>query len=76
MSPRTRYTFFIDPDLLAGLKALKARDGISESEAVRRAIAAFLAVKGIEAEGNAASHRAVPVRGDVRARSRKARPTR
>ena len=58
MSPRTRYTFFIDPDLLAGLKALKARDGISESEAVRRAIAAFLAVKGIGPAGEAASRRA------------------
>lgn len=58
VSLRTRYTFFIDPDLLAGLKALKARDGISESEAVRRAIAAFLAVKRIGDAGKAASRRA------------------
>jgi len=58
MSPRTRYTFFIDPDLLAGLKALKARDGMPESETVRRAIAAFLAVKGIGGAGKAASRRA------------------
>ena len=58
MSPRTRYTFFIDPDLLAGLKALKARDGMPESETVRRAIAAFLATKKIGPEGKAASRRA------------------
>jgi hypothetical protein len=44
MGPRKRYAFWIDPDLEAGLKALKARDGMPEAEGVRRAIARVLAV--------------------------------
>ena len=47
MSPRTRYSFFLDDELAKGLKALKARDGISEAETVRRALAAYLAEKGV-----------------------------
>jgi len=42
VTPRRRYTFFIDPELEAGLKELKRRDGTPESEAVRRAIAEYL----------------------------------
>jgi Ribbon-helix-helix protein, copG family len=34
-------------DLKAGLEALKARDGIAESEAIRRAVAEYLVRKGI-----------------------------
>jgi hypothetical protein len=48
MSPRNRYSFFLDDELAAGLKALKERDGISEAEAVRRAIAEFLQKKGVK----------------------------
>ena len=48
--PRKRHSFFLDAELTEGLKALKARDGILESEAVRRAIAEFLARKGVKAE--------------------------
>jgi hypothetical protein len=44
MGPRKRYAFWIEPDLEAGLKALKARDGMPEAERVRRAIARVLAV--------------------------------
>jgi hypothetical protein len=47
MSTRKRYTFFIDLDLEAALKALKARDGMPESEACRRALAGFLEKKGV-----------------------------
>lgn len=47
MTPRKRYSFFIDEDLDAGLKALKERDGTPEAEAVRRAIAEFLKRRGI-----------------------------
>ena len=47
MSPRKLWTFAIDPDLASGLKVLKERDGISESEAARRAIRALLERKGI-----------------------------
>ena len=45
MTIRRRYVFYIDPDLDAGLKAVKARDGISESEQIRRAIRAWLEEK-------------------------------
>ncbi len=41
------YNFLIDPDLDAGLKAAKARDGINESENVRRAIRKWLESKGV-----------------------------
>jgi hypothetical protein len=37
-----RYCVFMSPELKRGLEALKARDGISESEAIRRAVAEFL----------------------------------
>ena len=44
---RKRVSLFLDLDLLDGLSALKARDGIAAAEAIRRAIAAFLTEKGI-----------------------------
>jgi hypothetical protein len=37
-----RYTLFLPAELKLGLERLKHRDGISESEAIRRAIAEFL----------------------------------
>ena len=36
------YSLFLPSELKAGLESLKARDGLSESEAVRRALAEFL----------------------------------
>jgi hypothetical protein len=42
MTPRKRVNFYLDEALLAGLKELKARVGIPESEAVRRAVAEYL----------------------------------
>ena len=47
MAPRKRYSFFIDDELGDGLKALKARDGMPESEAIRRALKEFLKRKGV-----------------------------
>ena len=48
MAPdRTRYTFFIDPDLREALAAIKERDGIPESEQIRRAVRAWLEAKGV-----------------------------
>ena len=44
---RKMWTFAIDRDLAAGLKAIKARDGISESEAARRSIRKWLESKGV-----------------------------
>ena len=43
---RKFYNFYIDLDLADGLKAIKARDGISESEQIRRAIRTWLEAKG------------------------------
>jgi hypothetical protein len=37
----------IDDDLAAGLKAVKERDGIGESEQARRALRAWLESKGV-----------------------------
>ena len=43
---RKFYNFYIDVELAEGLKAIKARDGISESEQIRRAIKVWLTDKG------------------------------
>ena len=42
---RKFYNFYIDVELAEGLKAIKARDGISESEQIRRAIKVWLTEK-------------------------------
>jgi predicted transcriptional regulator len=42
VSPRRRVSFFLDDDLEAGLRALKADVGIPQAEAIRRAIAEYL----------------------------------
>jgi ribbon-helix-helix protein len=47
MSPHPPTTFRVDPELLAGLHALKQRDGIPLSEQVRRAIQMWLDAKGV-----------------------------
>jgi len=44
---RKLYSFWIDPDQAVALKRVKARDGIPESEQIRRAIDAWLASKGV-----------------------------
>lgn len=47
MTPRSRYTFFIDAEQRAALAAIKQRDGISESEQIRRAVQAWVKEKGV-----------------------------
>jgi hypothetical protein len=42
---RTSTTIYLDDDLREGLKALKERDGISEAEAIRRAVRGFLQLR-------------------------------
>jgi hypothetical protein len=42
-------TFRIDPDLQAGLRALRERDGIRAGEAIRRALRDYLKKKGLAA---------------------------
>jgi hypothetical protein len=43
MTPRKRYSFWIDDEQVAGLKRVKDRDGVLESEQIRRAINDWLA---------------------------------
>jgi hypothetical protein len=47
VTSRKLYNFLIDPELADALKALKARDGVSESETTRRALREYLQRKGI-----------------------------
>jgi len=56
------FTFSISDDLKQGLQAIKERDGISEAEQIRRAIAMWLDSKGIglKAERQRASTRKRP----------------
>jgi len=42
-----RLSFFISDDLDAGIKALKEEHGTPEAETIRRALAAYLAEKGV-----------------------------
>jgi len=45
--PRTKYSFYIDDDQAMGLKVIKERDGVLESEQIRRAIDRWLELKGV-----------------------------
>jgi hypothetical protein len=46
-TPKRPYTLKIDHELLAALREIKARDGISESEQIRRGIRLWLETKGV-----------------------------
>ena len=48
MTPRKRYSFWIDDEQAAGLKVIKDRDGAPESEQIRRAINEWLEKKGVK----------------------------
>ena len=56
MSPRDRYTFYLDTDDREALAAIKARDGISESEQIRRAIKEWVGKKGGTFTAERSSH--------------------
>ena len=47
---RPIYNFAIDPELLQALRQVKVRDGISESEQIRRGIRLWLKSKGVRPE--------------------------
>jgi len=47
MASRKRYSFWIDDRQAEGLKTVKERDGVLESEQIRRAIDAWLEQKGV-----------------------------
>ena len=51
MTPRKRYSFWIDDEQAVGLKAVKVRDGVLESEQIRRAINDWLKKKGVKKTG-------------------------
>ena len=51
MTPRKKYSFWIDDEQAEGLKAVKERDGVLESEQIRRAINDWLAKKGVKKTG-------------------------
>jgi hypothetical protein len=47
MSPRQMRNFRIDAELAAGLKLLREREGIPESEQIRRGIRMWLESRGV-----------------------------
>jgi hypothetical protein len=47
MTPRRKYSFYIDDGQAEGLKQVKARDGVLESEQIRRAVNDWLKKKGV-----------------------------
>jgi hypothetical protein len=47
MTPRSRYNFWIDDEQRDGLREVKERDGVLESEQIRRAIDRWLEEKGV-----------------------------
>jgi hypothetical protein len=52
MTPRKKYSFWIDDDQADGLKVVKERDGVLESEQIRRAINNWLEKKGVRGKAN------------------------
>lgn len=52
MTPRTRYTFFIDDDQREALGVIKGRDGISESEQIRRALNEWIRRNSVQKTGD------------------------
>ena len=54
MTPKKLYSFKIDAEVAAALKRIKARDGVGESEQIRRGILIWLKRHGVtpkKAEG-------------------------
>jgi len=47
MVARKKYTFWINPEQAEGLKTVKLRDGVLESEQIRRALDDWLKGKGV-----------------------------
>jgi hypothetical protein len=58
VTPKRVYSFMIDHELDAALKAVKERDGVSEGEQIRRALKDWFAKKGVHI-GKAERKRAV-----------------
>jgi hypothetical protein len=50
MTPRKRYSFWMNDAQAEGLKAVKASEDISESEQIRQALNEYLRKKGVMPE--------------------------
>ena len=48
MTPLTRYTFYIHEAQRAALAAIKERDGVPESEQIRRAVQEWIAKRRVK----------------------------
>jgi len=51
VADRLLFNFVVSPEMKDALRAIKERDGISESEQARRALAAWIESKGIALKG-------------------------
>ncbi len=60
MSPKELTAFRVAPDIMAGLRAIKERDGVPLSVQLDRALRAWLDAKGVQTK--AASRRVSPRR--------------
>lgn len=61
VTPRQRYTFFIDEEQRKAIAEIKERVGISESEQIRRAVSAWIEKNGVvKADRKRASTRKRP----------------
>ena len=58
VNQRRRVSFFLDSDLEAGLRGLKAKVGIPQAEAIRRAIAEYLARQDVAIDSKSERKRA------------------
>jgi predicted transcriptional regulator len=59
MPIRQRYSFFIDPELLEGLKILKARTLAPEAAMIRQAISEYLKRQGVSVGKKSARRRVI-----------------
>ncbi len=63
---RSRYNFWIDDEQRKGLRKIKERDGVLESEQIRRAIKRWLAAKGVKVKTAKPARRKAPARPTAR----------
>jgi hypothetical protein len=63
VSPKKPYTLKIDPELLEALREIKERDGIPESEQIRRGIQMWLDSKGVSTKRKPGSTRKLARKG-------------
>jgi hypothetical protein len=62
MTPKRRYTFWINEKEADGLKQVKSDEGIAESEQVRQAIRDWLRKKGVTGPHSTLGKRKTPER--------------